>query len=333
MTRRLLGAAVLVAAVLAVCAQEASAFGKRASYAAPSCVTSGGACCGSYTVSYVDQKVTVCTPVWKTRKVDVEVVEHVWVDTPYKYTVCVPVMKKEKVKVCETTQVKQPYTYTVYTPVHVNEKVKVCTHTWVTKDQPYSWMEPVYVKSKQKRLVCEVVCVPTTVSYTVTPPAPCGWVSRCCGHAAPCPPPCPQVVTCTVMKPTTVTKEVEVEVVNCTYVRKEGVRKVNVCVPVWVDKDVVVCKSVPVQKEGFRIVCVPVWVEKLVDVCSHTWVEKEGVAKVCKPVTVKKTVEQSYCELVKTETVVKVPVAVPCPTPCVAYAPTCGMTGGCGGCR
>jgi hypothetical protein len=83
--------------------------------------------------------------------------------------------------------------------------------------------------------------------------------------------------------------------------------------------------------QGMRTVCVPTWEDKVVDVCTYRSVQKDGVRKVCQPYHVKKLVDQRYCEMVKYETTVKVPVCtpVPCASPC---APS-GMGGGCGGCR
>ena len=362
MTRRVLGVVVLGAAVMLLCDQEAAAFGKRSRGCETPCATTSG-CTTPCSVTYVDKVVTSYKTEWKTKKVEVEVIEYKMEEEKFKYKVAVPVTTKSKVKVCEFKQVNEPYKYTVMAPIEVKEKVKVCEHVWTTKDEPYSWYECVPVHAKQKRTICETICVPTVVTHVVPMPScatptcgkKIGLFGRLCHKSAhtcdtPCPTPCPtpcetQTVCTTVMKPTVVTKEIEVDVVTYSQIKKDGVRKVQVCTPVWTEKEVTVWKCVPVQKDGVRVVCVPTWVEKEVDVCSTAWVEKDGarvvcvptwvekevdvcstawvekdgVRHVCKPFKVKKWVDHSWCETVKFETTVKVPVMVPCATP----VPTC----------
>ena len=346
MTCRVLGAALLGAAVLLVSGQEAGAFGKRSRGCDTPCATP---CAPSCTVSYVDKVVVCYKPEWKTKKVEVSVTEYKMEPEKFMYKVCVPVMKKEKVKVCETKMATEPYKYTVMETLYVKDKVKVCESVWSEKEVPYSWYECVPVHTKQKRTVYETICVPTVVTHTVTVPtcapvcapacAPAhvrhGLFSRlCCKKPAPCPAPCAtpceapcpppcetKVVSHTVMVPKTTSKEIEVDICTYTQVKKDGVKKVKICTPVWVEKEVTVAKCVPAEKTGTRTVCVPVWVEKEIDVCTTTWADKEGVRHVCKPYVVKKWVEHKWCEMVKVETVVKVPVMVPCPTPCPT--PTC----------
>lgn len=121
-----------------------------------------------------------------------------------------------------------------------------------------------------------------------------------------------------------ITKEIEVEVKTCTMVQKDGVRKVKVCTPTWVDQEVVtnVCKTV--ERTGERVVHVPTWVEKEVVVCRMTPVEMTGTRKVAQPHTTKRMVDVSYCERVAYQTTIKVPVSVPCaPAPCPTPAPAC----------
>ncbi|HEX4607793.1 MAG TPA: hypothetical protein VH092_06265, partial [Urbifossiella sp.] len=183
--------------------------------------------------------------------------------------------------------------------------------------------------TKVLKTVCETVCVPTQVACA--PPAPAcntggrtGLFGRLCHKptcepacAPPCPAPCAPSVQ-TVMVKQVVARQVEVEVNTCTMVTKEGVRKVRVPTPTWVEKDVTVMQCVATPREGTRTVLVPTWVEKDVPVTKLVPTEVESVRKVCQPFTTKKWVDVSYCERVAYETTIKVPVAAPC-TP----APVC----------
>ena len=94
MTCRVLGAALLGAAVLLVSGQEAGAFGKRSRGCDTPCATP---CAPSCTVSYVDKVVVCYKPEWKTKTVEVSVTEYKMEPEKFMYKVCVPVMKKEKV--------------------------------------------------------------------------------------------------------------------------------------------------------------------------------------------------------------------------------------------
>lgn len=346
MTQRMLGAAALGAAVLGLAAPDAAAFGRKKKADCGGCpepvaVAAPAADCGpAGAVAYVDQVVTSYKPEWKTKKVEVECVEYKWVEEKAKQKVCEYVARKDKVKVCELKESKEPYKYTVHEWQPVKDKVKVCETEWKEKEEKYSWYEPVYTKQKVKKTVYDTVCVPTEVTVPVAAAAPCedggrkrkGLFGRLCGKkkkddcAAPCPAPCPTPcgdgcgepcgpthVTHVVMKPTRVAREVEAEETVCTHVKKDGVRKVKYCEAKWVEKEVTVQKCVPVVKEGVKVVHTPTWVEKEVDVKVPTWVEKDVMVKVCKAFPTKKTVEQKYCEMVKVETVVKVPVHTPAP--------------------
>lgn len=361
MTRRVFGAAALVAAVLGLTAQDAAAFGRKRK---ADCGTTGGAavaacgtdCGAAGAVSYVDQVVTTYKPEWKTKKVDVDTVEYKWVDESYKYKVCEYVIKKDKAKVCELVRSEEKVKYTVHEWKQVTEKVKVCEPEWKEKKEDYTYYEPKYTTAKVKRTVYETVCVPTEVTVPVVAhaaPAPApkrkGLFARLCKKkddcADPCPPapacpapcgdacgaPCaPAVMTKVVMTPTRVAREVEVDQTTCTMVEMKGSRTVKYCEPKWVDKDVTVWKCVAVQKDGVKVVHTPTWVEKDVEVKVPTWVEKDGVRKVCKAFPVKKTVDHHYCELVKVQTTVKVPVYTPGPAAgCGTYPVGAGMGGGC----
>lgn len=315
MTRRVFGAAALVAAVVGLTAQDAAAFGRKKK---ADCGTTGGAVsadCGG-AVAYVDQVVTTYKPVWKTKPVKTEVCEYRWVDEP-----CT-------VKVCEIKEDKVPCTYTVHEWQQVPDVQKVCKAEWKERKEDCVTYERQYVKQPVKRVVYDTVCVPTEVTVPVSAPA-CdggkrkGLFARLCGKKScddPCPaPPACEYVTHTVMKTTLVPRTVDSEEVVCKLVPKPGFRMVKYCEYTWVDVPVKVWKCVPVVKNGHKIVHTP-----------H-WVEKPGTKKVCKKFCTEKVIDQPYCELVKCETVVKVPVRVPCATDCgPTYPVGAGMSGGCG---
>jgi hypothetical protein len=349
MIRRLFGAAALLAAV-ALTSPDASGFGRRSAGCDSTCASAAGACNSAVTVEYVDQKVTGCKAVWKTRKVDVVCVEHRMVQEPYRYIDREPVYTKVLKKVCQMVPVQQEYTCTVSERFPVKQMVRVCERRPVTVQVPYCYREPIMTRTKAKKLICETVCVPVQVACAPPAPPSCndgcgpqrrGLFARLCGKhnadcgepCAPCPtpcgPPCPPVVK-TVMQKKVVTREVEVDVVCCNWVRKEGVRPAIQWVPEWVEREVTVWCTRPALKKAFKTVWVPTWVEKEVSVCTFRPVEREGVRSVCRPFEVKKTIDQPYCEMVPFETIVKVPVCkpAPCASPC---APT-GIGGGCGGC-
>src|SRR5207244_2129876 len=105
MTGRVLAVAILGTAMAVVTAQEASAFGARRGGGCDSpCATTGGACQTACAVSYVDQKVTGLKAEWKTRKVDIEVLEYKTVEEKFKNIDCVPTTVMQKVRVCQMTQ-------------------------------------------------------------------------------------------------------------------------------------------------------------------------------------------------------------------------------------
>jgi len=321
MTRRVLAVALLGAAmVLTLDTQEASAFGGRSRKSCgpppcppPSCDTSCGYGSGSgYNVSWVEQKVTGYRPEWKTKKVDVVVVEHKMVEQPYTYWVSQPVVTKQKAKVCEMAQSEQPYTYVVNKMVESKQKVKVCQVTWQQKEVPYTWYEAVHAKTQVKRTVYDCSWVPTVVNCTV----PCytgGCWSRCCGG---CGSPCVSYtnVSYTVNKPVYTPRDVMVDVWTCNYVERKGNRMVSIPVENWVEQEVPVWTCVPTKVEGKRWVSTPTWVEREVNVSTWQNVEQKGTRMVPQPFETKRTVEQPYCEWVKYETVVKVPVYTPAPS-------------------
>jgi len=325
---------VVLGAAVGLLASPASvsAFGRKKAAADDCAPCAAPAPCGAapcapaYTVSYVDQKVTA----YKTENYtqDVKVVEYTQVASKedYKYLVCVPVAKKQKVTVYETRTKEEGFKYTVNELVAVKDKVKVCEYTTVTKDVPYVTYECVPVVTKQQRTVYDTVCVPVTVTKVVEPPKP-GLFARCCKKPDPCaPPPCPQVVTCTVMQKQCVARVVTVDVTTFTRVEKKGVQKVTQTVPVWTEREVTVQKCVPVEKAGTRTVCFTVPVEKEIDVQVMTQVEKTDTRTVYKTVPVEKVVKQTLCRVVPYETTVKVavrtPVPAPAPAPCAAPCET-----------
>lgn len=356
MRRRVLAFVVFgVAAWLAVPQTATAGHGRRGGCGGGMSGDCGG-CATSYTVSYVDKKVTCYKMETETK--DVKVVVNEWVDSKedYKYMECVPVVTKQKVTMQEMRTKEEAYKYTAMEMTQVKQLVKVCEWKQVTKDVEVTTFDCVPVVTKQKRVVCETVCVPVQVTRTITPPAPCasgsgghGLFGRCCAKkrgcddpcASPCPapPPCPVTITCTVMQKQVVRKEIEVDVRTMTCVPKKTIQKCVQNVPNWVEKEVLVYKCVPVEKEGKRMVnfCVPV--EKEVDVHATKMVEKIGTRIVKKCVPVEKTVKQTFCKQVPYETTIKVPVYTPCPAPapapCAAPCPTpcasTGMSGGCGG--
>lgn len=317
MTRRVLVAAVLGAAmVVTVASPEASAFGGRtrgcSAPCAPACYPGGGYDHCGYNVTWVEQKVTGHKAEWKTRKVDVVVIENKMVEQPYTYWVPQPVMTKQKAKVCQIVTSEQPYTYYVNQMTPVKEKARVCQVTWQSQEVPYTWHEPVQTKTQVKRTIYDCQWVPTVVTCTV----PCytgGYSSHCCGWG--CGSPCVSYTTVatTVMRPVHTPRDVMVDVWTCSYVERKGTRVVSVPVQNWVEQDVVVWKCVPTPVQGMRTVCTPTWVDRDVDVCTWQNVEQKGTRWVCQPYETKRTIDQPYCEWVQYDTVVKVPVYTPVP--------------------
>jgi hypothetical protein len=287
-------------------------------------------------VTYVEKKVTAYKAETKYKDVKVMVSEMVQEKVEYKYTVCEPFTTKQKVTVLEPKTKEEPYKYTVMVPTTVKEKVKVCTMVPVTKDVEVTVYETVLSVVKQKRVVCETICVPVTVCCTVpvAPPHHGLFGGLCCKKhdCDPCPPaPCYQTITKTVMQKQVVTKEIECNVTVCTRVPKKVIQKVTTCQPVYTEKDVDVIKCIPAEKTGVKVVCYSVPVEKLVDVTVMKPIEKIGTRMVSKCVPVEKIVKQCYTEMVPYETVVKVPVytpapvpaPAPCPAPCAAPCDPC----------
>jgi hypothetical protein len=338
MARRLLFLALLGGAIC-LFATEASAFGFRKHSPCPSECATG--CATPCTVTYVEKKVTAYKAETEVKDVKVMVNQMVETKEEYKYTVCEPLVTKQKVMVQEQRTKEEPHKYTVMTPTIVKEKIKVCSMVPVTKDVEVTVYETVTTIVKQKRTLCETICVPVTVSCTV-PVAP-PHVHRglfgglCCKKhdecAPPCPPePCYQTITKTVMQKQVVTKVIEVDVPVCTRVPKKVIQKVTTSQPVWTEKDVEVTKCIPVEKTGMHTVCFFVPVEKEVSVTVMKPVEKVGTRVVCKCVPVEKIIKQSFTKMVPYETTVKVPVytpapapaPAPCPTPCATPCDSCG---------
>lgn len=339
MKRRVLALVVLGAAVWLAAPQSASAFGGRNRGGCGSSGMSGncGSSATSYTVSYVDKKVTAykCETVTK----DVKVVVNEWVDSKqdYKYIVCEPVTSKKKVTVQEMRTKEEAFKYTAMEWREVKEKARVCEWKLVTKDVECTTYDRVPVITKQKRIVCETVCVPVTVTKTVSAKPSCGGglFARCrkkdCND--PCETPCPQTITCTVMKKQKVQREIEVDVCTYTCVPKKSIQKVTTKVPEWTEKEVVVKKCVPVEQTGKRTVCYYAPVEKEVTVTTNKMTEKTGTRVVKKCVPVEKTVKQTFSKMVPYETTVKVAVCTPCPAPAPCATPcatpcTSGTSGG-----
>jgi hypothetical protein len=271
----------------------------------------------------------------------------------YKYIECVPVTTTKKV-MTQVMQTKQePYKYTEMVLTPAKEMVKVCNMVPVTKDVEVTTYDIVPVVTKQKRIVCETVCVPVTVTCTVpvgSAHSSGGLFGKLCHkkHECECPPtPCYETITKTVMQRQVVTKEIEVAVTTCTTVPKKVMQKVTTYSPVWTEKEVVVNKCVPVEKTAMRTVCfyVPVEkeipcttlttvekvgtrmvtkcvpVEKMVDVTTMKPIEKTGTRVVMKCVPVEKIVKQTFTKTVPYETTIKVPVYTPVPAPAPVPAP------------
>ena len=362
MTRRVFALAILVAAMCAISSQQANAFGFKKRTHCDTCATPSPCateCAPSYSVTYVDKKVTAYKTETEVKDVKVTVNELVEAKVEYKYIECVPVTTKTKVMVNELvsapetykyiecvpvtttkkvmTQVMQtkqePYKYTEMVLTPAKEIVKVCNMVPVTKDVEVTIYECVPVVTKQKRVVCETICVPVTVTCTVpvAAPAPCGYAystggmfgKHCCKKkcesacVSPCPEPCAatpcyETVTRTVMQRQVVSKEIEYNVTSYTQVPKKVMQKVTTYSPVWTDKEVVVSKCVPVEKTAMKTVCFYVPVEKEVPVTTMTTVEKTGTRMVSKCVPVEKMVDVTTMTTVEktgTRTVMKcVPV-------------------------
>jgi hypothetical protein len=391
MTRRLLTLAILGTVMCLVTSQQATAFGFHKKHPPCSSYSNDCApgCSTSYTVTFVEKKVTAYKTETETKDVKVTVNEWVEAKEDYKYIVCEPFTTKQKVTVnewaeakedykyivCEpftTTQkvtVQQPmtkeeqYKYTVLTPVPAKEIVKVCSMVPVTKDVEVVTYDLVPVVTKQKRIVCETICVPVTVTCTV-PVAPPhqhhGLFGGLCAkkHECECPTPCPpppcfETITKTVIQRQVVSKEIEVDVTTCTRVPRKVIQKVTTYQQVWNEKEVVVTKCVPIEKTGTRTVCYYIPIEKEIPVTTLKPVEKTGtrIVKKCIPVVkdvdvtvlkpvektgtrivkkcipVEKIVKQTFSKLVPYETVTKVPVytpvPVPAPAPCATPCDTC----------
>ncbi|HEY1188172.1 MAG TPA: hypothetical protein VGE74_10970 [Gemmata sp.] len=359
MKRRLLGVALLGAAALFTVGEAQGFGGRKKNDCAPT--TSCGTPCGSYVTTYVDKKVTVnewvttkeeykywvSEPVKKKEKVKVK--EAAWKDETFKYTVNELVTAKEKVKVKEMAWKDESFKYTVNELVTAKEKVKVAESKAVTKDVEFTSYTLTPVVTKQKRTVCEWVCVPVTVTCAAPVPAPtydagrpklfhrlCGKKNEC---APPCPAPCatpceapcpPPVITKTVMQRQMVTREVEVDVTTYTRTEKKEKKPVTTYETVWVEKEVNVTKCVPVEKTGTRKVCHWVDVEKEIDVTTYNKVEKTGTRNVAKCVPVEKVVKVAVCTFVPAPAPAPAPCATPCASPCETPCIPTGMTGGCG---
>lgn len=360
MKRRVLAFALLGAAVWLLAApQDVSAFGgkwrNRGNDCGSPCANPCGmggmtAPCGvSYTVSYVDQKVTAYKT--ETEVKDVKVTVNKWVDEKqeYKYMTTQPETKKQKVTVQELKSKEEAYKYTTMEWASVKEKVKVTEYQLKSKDvevKSYSYNP---VVTKQKRTVCEYVCVPVQVSCVVPMYSSSGssgrggLFSRCCKKqqascGTPCPndcgTPCGQVVTTTVMQRQMVTREVEVDVTTYNRVEHKSMQKQNYYEPVTVEKEITVQKCVPVAHDGKRTVHFYAPVEKEIDVTAYKQVEMVGTRMVKKLVPTEEVVKQTFTKVVPYETTVKVAVytavQAPAPAPCGNPCGMSGMSGGCG---
>jgi hypothetical protein len=361
MKRRVLALILFGAAMWFVATpQGALGFGGKWRNRGGDCNTSCGSGCGmsgmtagcgvGYTVSYVDQKVTAYKAETETK--DVKVMVHKWVDEKqeYKYIVMQPVTTKQKVTVQELKSKEETYKYTTMEPVTVKEKVKVTEYQLKTKDVEVVSCSYQPVVTKQKRTVCEYVCVPVQVTCVVPMYSSCGsnrggFFSRCCrkqsgcdtgcgGCDTGCATPCGQLVTTTVMKRQMVTREVEVDVTTYKRVETKSMQKQNYYEPVVVEKEVTVTKCQPVEREGKRTVHFYTPVEKEVDVTTCKPVEMTGTRMVKRLAQVEEVVKQTFTKMVPYETTVKVPVYTPvqaAPAPCGdCCSSPCGMTGGCG---
>ena len=310
---------------------DASAFGGRKK---SDCGTGCGTSCNS-TVSWVDQKVTAYKTEWDTKDVKVKVNEWVTVKENFKYWECVPETKKQKVTCKEMVTKDVPVKYRVNEWVTTKEKVKVAECKAVTKDVEVTTWSCKPTVTKQKRTVCEWVCVPVVVACA--PPA-CdggkgGLFSRLCGKkdcTAPCSTAC--ATPCapthkTVMQRQKITKEIVVDVTTYEKIATKSMQKVTRYETVWTEKEVDVKKCVAVEKSGMQKVCTWVDVTKEVDVIHYNKVEKTGTRDVKKCVPVEKTVQHKVARQVAYETTVKVAVCTPapCATPCTTSM-SCGSS-------
>ncbi len=103
MTRRLITLSALGALICLITSQQATAFGflKKHHSGSPSPCDCAPGCTTSYTVSYVDKKVTAYKAESEIKDVKVTVNELVDEKVDYKYIVCEPVTTKSKVIVQE----------------------------------------------------------------------------------------------------------------------------------------------------------------------------------------------------------------------------------------
>jgi hypothetical protein len=344
MKQRMFTMAVLGFAMWLAVPQQAAAFGFRKkaceSNCAPSCAPApcamvAGPCAPQATVTYVEKKVTAYKTETETKDVKVMVTKLVDAKEDYKFMVCEPVVTKSKVTVMTMQTKEETYKYTVMQLVPVTEKVKVASYVPVTKDVECITYDMVPVITKQKKVVCETVCVPVVVTKVIPPPCESsgGLFSKLCHKHnscdAPCAAPCPQTVSCTVMQKQTVRKEIEVDVTCMTRVPKKTIKQVVTQQVVWTEKDVTVQKCVPAEKTGTRMVSICVPVEKVVDVTTLTMVEKTGTRTVQKSTQVEQIVKQNFTKLVPYETTVKVPVYTPAPVVAASPCAPTGMTAGC----
>ncbi|MFL5329309.1 MAG: hypothetical protein ACJ8C4_10375 [Gemmataceae bacterium] len=249
----------------------------------------------------------VCTPVTRT----VNYCEKVWVDQPYTYTVCCPVMVPEtrNVTCYETRMTQVPYTYCVSVP-HT-ETVMTCRTRTICEPQQVTEM----------RCVCRQVPVTTC--------DPCTGCPRTCCHTVREMVPCCKTVMCR----RCVTEQCPVQVCRYHSETRQGMRTCCERVPVCKQVTVNCCKMVPQQRTGCRKVCQIVprtcqVTENCVS-CRPTTRTCKVCKTVCEPVKRMINVCESYCEPCQFTYTVK--VCVPCaqPAPCAACN-TCGQ--GCGGC-
>jgi hypothetical protein len=332
----------LAALAVAMLPGESQAFGRRKTCCndiAPPCCAP--APCGAPAVvapapvKYVAQTVTK----YKQEIIEKDVVSTVHKlvqrEEKFKYTVNVPVTVAEKrlVTYCKIVQKEVPYTYNVCVPVVTPEKRLVTYCKIVEKQVPYTYtvMVPSTVQKTVKQTFYH--CVPEVVTHTVPVCSivrvPVVDACGCCTYV------CQRVtemktVSCTVMKQVATVKDVVINEVICTPVKKDGVK--IVCEPVTYQQEVTVnvCTYKMEAKTGVRMVCEPVTYQQevTVNVCSYKTEERVGTRIVCDTVAEKVTHKVKYCVSTPYTEVIQVPVhetSVSCCAP--SCEPYCGHHG------
>jgi len=274
-------------------------------------------------------------------------------EVPYKYVVQVPYVEQQKVKqpYYNTVTKEVPYKYVVQVPYTAQEKVKERYYNTVTKQVPYKYNVQVPVVTQEKRVVTEYVCVPQEVVSNVTVyrriPVP---VVDCCGC---CRMTCQTVtevvpVRSVVMQRVAQNREIMVNVCNyrteeragayttyetvaaerevvvnvCRYRNEERAGSYTTYETVAAEREVVVnvCRYRNEERVANRIECYTVTEEQeyMVNVVSYVSVPRSYKVKrlVCNTVAEQVVYTQSYCEMEAYPTTVRVPVPVPCCSPC-----------------